>query len=116
MADDIKRFKDDISTGFSDLDLQTGGIYPGLYVLAAVSSLGKTTLALQLAEQIAAAGRDVVFFSLEQSRFEMVSKGISRRTAMNNMRTAVTSLAIRKGYLPPQVQEAAEAYKADIGD
>ena len=117
MADDIKRFKDDIPTGFSDLDLQTGGgIYPGLYVLAAVSSLGKTTLALQLAEQIAAAGRDVVFFSLEQSRFEMVSKGISRRTAMNNMRTAVTSLAIRKGYLPPQVQEAAEAYKADVGD
>lgn len=116
MASDIKKFQQEINTGFEELDLLAGGLYPGLYVIAAISSLGKTTFALQMAEQIAGAGQDVVFFSLEQSKFELVSKGIARRTAQKDMSTAVTSLAIRKGYLPPQVLEASEQYKADVGD
>jgi replicative DNA helicase len=115
MGKDLERFKDNILTGFEDLDQQAGGLYPGLYVIAAISSLGKTTLCLQMAEQIAANGKDVVFFSLEQSRFELVCKGLSRRTQLANPKTAVTSLAIRKGYLPPHVLEAAELYKAELG-
>ena len=116
MGSDIEKFKKDIPTGFEELDLMAGGLYPGLYVLAAISSLGKTTFALQMAEQIAGAGHDVIFFSLEQSRFEMVAKGISRRTAQKDMSKAVTALSIRKGYVPAHVQEAAEQYKADVGD
>lgn len=115
MAADIQRFKS-LETGYKDLDAKGGGLYPGLYILAAISSLGKTTFALQMAEQIAANGQDVIFFSLEQSRFEMVSKGIARRTALADMGKAVTSLAIRKGYLPGNVLEAAEQYKADVGE
>lgn len=115
MGSDIGKFKE-IPTGFEEFDLVAGGLYPGLYVIAAISSLGKTTFSLQMAEQIAGAGNDVIFFSLEQSRFEMVAKGISRRTAQKDMRKAVTALAIRKGYVPPHVGEAAEQYKADVGD
>ena len=68
-------------TGFEALDCAlNGGLYPGLYIFGAVSSLGKTTLLLQIADNIAASGRDVLFFSLEQSRFELMSKSISRES------------------------------------
>lgn len=55
-----------IGTGFSKLDkLLGGGLSPNLYVLGAVSSLGKSTFLLQAAENIAAARRPVLYFSLE---------------------------------------------------
>lgn len=70
-----------ISTGFPKLDLMLdGGLYEGLYVVGAISSLGKTTLALQICDQIAAAGTDVIIFSLEMARTELMSKSISRHT------------------------------------
>jgi replicative DNA helicase len=116
MADDIQKFKKVIKTGFDDLDKQSGGLYAGLYVIAAGTSLGKTTFALQLADQVAAAGNDVLFFSLEQSRLELVSKSIARTTAQRDMNNAVTSLAIRRGYLPQHVLEAAEEYKNAVQD
>lgn len=116
MTADIERFKSDTKTGYANLDRESGGLYGGLYCIAAISSLGKTTFAAQMADQIAAAGTDVLFFSLEQSRLELVSKSIARKTAQKNMETAVTSLSIRKGYLPPQVLAAAEEYKAEVAD
>lgn len=73
----------DISTGFLELDrLLDGGLYPALYVIGAVSSLGKTSFCLQMADQIAASGRDVVFFSLEMSRNELIARSLSRLTYM----------------------------------
>jgi replicative DNA helicase len=113
---DLERFKDSIETGYPNLDEQAGGLYPGLYVVAAISSLGKTTFCLQAAEQIAEGGKDVIFFSLEQSRLELVTKGIARRTAQNNLQNAVTSLQIRKGYLPAQVLKAADEYREKVGN
>ena len=68
-----------ISTGFENLDeILDGGLYPGLYVIGANSSLGKTTLVLQIADNIAKAGRGVLFFSLEMSRNELIAKILSR--------------------------------------
>lgn len=116
MSGEIARFKRDKKTGFANLDEQAGGLYSGLYVLAAISSLGKTSFALQLADQLAAGGEDVLFFSLEQSRLELVSKSLARRTAQQDRENAVTSLAIRKGYLPAQVLKAAADYKAAVAD
>lgn len=114
MTGEIERFKREIKTGFDNLDKLAGGLYSGLYVIAAISSLGKTTFSAQMADQIAATGQDVLFFSMEQSRLEMVSKSIARRTYRNNPETAVTSLAIRRGYLPQQVLTAAEQYKQEV--
>lgn len=72
------------STGFTLLDAELdGGLYPGLYILGAVSSLGKTTLMLQIADQIAKQGRDVLYFSLEMEANELISKSISRLTFLN---------------------------------
>lgn len=72
-----------ISTGFEILDSPlylNGGLRPGLYILGAVSSLGKTTFILQIADQIARAGHDVMFFSLEMSKYELMGKSVSRYT------------------------------------
>lgn len=69
------------STGFKNLDkLLDGGLYEGLYFIGAISSLGKTTLVMQIADQIAQNGRDVLIFSLEMARSELMAKSISRHT------------------------------------
>lgn len=71
-----------IPTGFDELDrLLDGGMYPGLYIMGAMSSLGKTTWALQVADHIAASGHDVLFYSLEQSSDELIAKSLSRMMA-----------------------------------
>jgi replicative DNA helicase len=77
-----------IPTGFPTLD-QTleGGLHEGLYCIGAISSLGKTTFALQMADQIAQSGRDVLIFSLEMARNELISKSLSRRTFIHSRDT-----------------------------
>ena len=62
-----------------------GGLYPGLYMMGAISSLGKTTLACQIADQIAAAGQPVLIFSLEMARKEIFAKSISRLSVVCKM-------------------------------
>ncbi len=70
-----------ISTGFFNLnDELDGGLFEGLYFIGAISSLGKTTLALQIADNIAKEGRDVLIFSLEMSKRELLAKSLSRLT------------------------------------
>lgn len=70
-----------IDTGFSKLNTELdGGIFPGLYFIGAVSSLGKTTLTLQIMDNIAQQGKDVLFFTLEMSRDDLMGKTISRLT------------------------------------
>ena len=117
MGADIEKNKTVYPTGFSELDKNLdGGLVPGLYAVGAIPSLGKTSFCLQLADQIAEAGHDVLFFSLEQSRLELVSKSISRITAKTDIKTFVESKQIRKGYLPKQVIDATEKYIESVGD
>ena len=63
-------------------------MYEGLYIVGAISSLGKTTFVLQAADQIAAAGQDVIIFSLEMARSELIAKSISRLTYKRAQRKA----------------------------
>lgn len=118
MSGEIDSFKEakNRRTGFANLDKTAKGLHSGLYIVAAISSLGKTTLCHQIADQLAEAGEDVLFFSLEQSRLELVSKSLARRTAQKSITTAVNSLSIREGYLPEQVLAAADEYKKAIAD
>ena len=64
-------------TGFNKLD-RAIKITDGLYIIGAISSLGKTTFTLQIADHIAESGRDVIIFSLEMSRKELIDKSICR--------------------------------------
>ena len=120
MADDLAAFTAEYKTGFEKLDEKAGGLYAGLYVLAALSSLGKTTFALQIADQLAEQGADVLFFSLEQSTLEMVTKSIARQTAQDSIKTrgdvseGVTSLQLRKGKSTTKTRTAAAEYQAKV--
>ena len=118
MADEIEVMKaqSDRRTGFPNLDAEAGSIYAGLYVLGGLSSLGKTTFIGQLADQMAALGQHVLFFSMEQSRLEMVCKSISRQTASIDPMKAVTSMQIRNGFKNDIVQKATAAYLYSVGD
>lgn len=72
-----------IETGFSKLDnALDGGLYEGLYIVGAISSLGKTTYVLQMADYIAGSGTDVLIFSLEMARAELMARSISRHTLL----------------------------------
>lgn len=109
-------------TGFKELDKALeGGLYEGLYILGAISSMGKTTYILQIADQVAAAGRDVLFYSLEMAKSELISKSLSRLTlqisksakAAKNDR-AITSPEKIAAYTDADkklLQDAGSAYK-----
>ncbi len=118
MAEDIERFKAGIkgSTGFPSIDKALGGIFEGLTVVGATSSLGKTTFCHQIADNFACAGEDVLYFSLEQSRLELVTKSLARITAKKDLGRAVTSLSIRCGNFPLSVQNAVKEYRECVGD
>ena len=70
-----------MSTGIAGLDKALdGGLHAGLTVLGAVSSMGKTSLMLQMGDTLAAAGRNVLFITIEMSRMELIAKSAVRGT------------------------------------
>ncbi len=90
-----------IPTRFKKLDsILDGGLYEGLYIVGAISSLGKTTLITQIADQIAQAGQDILLFSLEMAETEIMAKSISRQSLINNsnnIKNAKTTRGITDG-------------------
>jgi replicative DNA helicase len=67
-----------ISTGFIKLDEMTGGLHGGeLFILAARPAMGKTALALNIAQHVATNPRDprpVAVFSLEMSKESLLTR------------------------------------------
>jgi len=83
-----------VPTGLHDLDDRTRGLQPGeMIVLAARPSVGKSALALNIAEHVACDTRmPVAFFSLEMSKEELVLRLLSSRARVDGQR-------LRKGVL-----------------
>lgn len=75
-----------LDTGFDHLNYVGNGLMPGLVVLGAAPSTGKTTFAKQLADQVVEANPDAacLFVSLEQSREELRVKTLSRLSGVEN--------------------------------
>jgi replicative DNA helicase len=73
-----------LDTGFRDLNNMTSGFHPGeLIILAARPSMGKTALALNLAEHVAEKNKAAVaFFSLEMGPDELVRRLLSSRAGV----------------------------------
>lgn len=70
-----------ISTGLHELDSLLGGLQPGaVYILAARTSVGKTALALSMADYQVRAGIPVAFCSLEMSGLQLVERLVSMRS------------------------------------
>ena len=110
-----------IRTGYSELDAKTdGGLTAGLYIVAAGTSLGKTTFCLQMADSIAASGNEVLYISMEQSKLELVCKSLTRTATELNAETKLTADRIRQSKLSAQedaeVHQAIGIYKEKVKD
>jgi replicative DNA helicase len=81
-----------IDTGFRDINNMTSGFHGGeLIILAARPSMGKTALALNMAEHIAENNKAAVaFFSLEMGPNELVTRLLSSRAGVRGQ-------ALRRG-------------------
>ena len=74
-----------LASGFRDLDEMTSGLQPGeMIVIAARPSMGKTALALNLAENIALDGHPVGVFSLEMSRQQLAQRLLCSRAEVDS--------------------------------
>jgi replicative DNA helicase len=80
-----------LPTGFTDLDRLLSGMQPGnLILIAARPAMGKSTLAMNIAQHVAQhADQPVVLFSLEMSWMEIVQRLICAESRVNtsNIRT-----------------------------
>jgi len=91
--DPSKRIKG-ISTGFTKLDEYTGGLHGGdLFILAARPSMGKTALALNIAQHVALKLKQTVaVFSLEMSKESLLTRMLCSAARVDSQR-------FRAGYL-----------------
>lgn len=98
-------------TGFDKMERIIRGLTPGLFVLAAPPSAGKTTFAKQLADQVAEKSEvPVLFFSYEQSADELRVKSLARLTKAAGA-DDVTNERIKEGEDADAVKAAAAKYK-----
>lgn len=91
--DPSKRIKG-ISTGFAKFDEYTGGLHGGdLVIIAARPSMGKTALALNIAQHVVLkAKRTAAVFSLEMSRESLLTRMVCAAARVDSQR-------FRAGYL-----------------
>lgn len=77
-----------VETGFADFDEMTGGMHNGeLIILAARPSMGKTALAMNIADHVAIEGRmPVLFISLEMSAIELADRMLCSLAKVNGHR------------------------------
>lgn len=67
-----------IGTGILELDKAlNGGFVNELYIMGAETSTGKSAFLMFVAQEVARAGTDVLYFALEMGRDEFVARGIS---------------------------------------
>src|SRR3954451_20014726 len=83
-----------ISTGFTELDRMTNGLHEAeMIVIAARPSMGKTALAMNIAEHVAISGKlPVAVFSLEMSSQQLVQRLLCSRARVNLQK-------VREGFL-----------------
>jgi len=74
-----------VATGFTDLDKMTSGLHPGeMIVIAARPSMGKTSLAMNIAEHVALEQKlPVGVFSLEMTSESLVLRMLCSRSRVN---------------------------------
>ena len=71
-------------TGFADLDRQLGGgmFRSEVYIIGARPGMGKTTLGINIAQNVVGRGGSVLFVSLEMSEQQIMAKRLSLETGI----------------------------------
>src|SRR5215212_2487734 len=103
-----------ISTGFTELDRMTNGLHEGeMVVIAARPSMGKTALAMNIAEHVAISGKlPVAVFSLEMSSQQLVQRLLCSRARVNLQKVREGFLAERD--FPSLTAAASKLAEAEI--
>lgn len=97
-----------LDTGFRHLNEVLNGLTEGVFILAGPPSLGKTTLAKQVADHVAAGEQvPVLFYSFEQSAAELRIKSLARHASVNS-RTIMKGRSCNADWA--KVEEAAREY------
>ncbi|RJX16940.1 MAG: replicative DNA helicase [Ammonifex sp.] len=82
-----------LPTGFKELDRLLSGLWPqDLIILAARPSMGKTSLALSVALNVAKSGVPVGFFSLEMSKEQLVQRLLAAEAKIDQKRLRTARL------------------------
>jgi replicative DNA helicase len=100
-----------VDTGFYDLNTMTAGLQKSdMIILAARPSMGKTALALNLAENVAMKDkRPVAIFSLEMSRDQLVQRMLCSRAEVDSQR-------VRSGQLLAEDWERLGKAMSELGE
>jgi replicative DNA helicase len=108
--DPSKRLKG-ISTGFAKLDEMTGGMHGGdLFILAARPSMGKTALALNIAQHVALRLKQTAaVFSLEMSKESLLTRMLCAAARVDSQR-------FRAGYLTQEERRKLNAALHELVD
>jgi len=106
--DPSKRVKG-ISTGFTKLDEKTSGLHAGdLFILAARPSMGKTALALNIAQHVATkVKRTVAVFSLEMSKESLLTRLLCATARVDSQK-------FRAGYLNAEERNRLQAAASSL--
>jgi replicative DNA helicase len=106
--DPSKRIKG-VSTGYTKLDEMTGGLHAGeLIILAARPSMGKTSLALNMAQHVATRlDQTVAIFSLEMSKESLLTRMLCATARVDSQR-------FRAGYLNQDERRKLQAAAAQL--
>ena len=109
--EDIKYFSQykDRKTGFENLDRYLT-LYPGVACLGGASSLGKTTFAVNLVDNLLGQGESVVYFSLEQLPIELVTKSLARQVREIDPFSPIKNIDIKNGASSLVLEEVKKEY------
>ncbi|QDS86173.1 Replicative DNA helicase [Rosistilla ulvae] len=103
-----------LRTGIAPLDSHTNGLQPGtLTTLAARTSVGKSALGLQLADQACLAGHHPLYISMEMSGEELMGRNIANDTGIDSALIAGCALdgAMVTGSELVEIQASVERYR-----
>jgi replicative DNA helicase len=109
--DPSKRIKG-VGTGYLGLDEKTGGFHSGeLIILAARPAMGKTALALNIAQHVALSPspRTVAVFSLEMSKESLLTRMICSTARVDQQK-------FRMGYLNQEERRRLQAAASDLSE
>lgn len=117
---DVERKKRDdlglVGTGWKEFDAAIGGgLTPDLYLMGGAPGTGKTTIAWQMCDQVAAQGWPAVYVCTEQGAYELACKSVARTAYLSGATSEsdkhpMTALGLIQGYWPTTARAMADEY------
>lgn len=108
---DIEYFRQyrDRKIGFGNIDKYMT-LYPGVCCLGGASSLGKTTFAVNIVDNLLEKGESVIYFALEQLPIELITKSLARRMHYIDPASTLTNIDIKNGAVSSALTRARNEY------